>query len=125
MLIAVHVFTVTSYHCFSQGNVAYVALRWKNTLWCRLIGGLFIISLLSSKTLTLIISLDRLILIVIKPFNKFGMSKKHIIACVNAGCIVGFIMIKNKPISLCQRVFMTAICSNAIITNCMCILVGN
>ena len=97
----------------TAGNVAYVALQWKNTSWCRSAGTILAISVFASHMATLLIAIDRFICIVMKPFQRYGFSSTQSIAGV---CFAW-------PVAVVIPT-LAAVFSTADVTNSACIMIG-
>ena len=94
MLITVHLLIVTVFHYTNQQS--YVVLLWKRSTWCRVAGSFFLMSLLASTISIVLLSIDRVIFIVIKPFQRFGLSNTQTVVsavCSWSMCLVFAILI--------------------------------
>ena len=95
-------------------DVAYIALFWKGTLLCKTLGTLIMTGALASKALTLLITVERFIRIVLKPFQTYGFT---ILQCISCGSVV-LIFLVLPPL-------LASGLSYRDIENSMCIIVGN
>ena len=56
------------------GKIAYLALRWHGSWWSRLAGMLHNLAVLMSSNATLLITVDRFMCIIVRPFQRYGFS---------------------------------------------------
>ena len=112
-LMSLYVSIILVSHYDHSGNVAYVAMMWKSSLLCKIAGAIIMISVSTSNMSTLIISMDRFISIVWKPFQQYGFSHRQ--CCIAMS--VGHMLIIIPPI-------LASLISQDV-QNSLCIPVGN
>ena len=113
-LIAVYMLIILCSHYFHFENVAFVALVWKGTTWCRAAGTIMMASVLLSNMSTLLVAVDRLVAMVIRPLSKHGVNKTE-------GFLL-FVLLWSLGIILPT---MTGIYSDTTISNAMCVVFGS
>ena len=96
-----------------KGCAAFVAMIWKQTDGCRVIGALFMMSILLSNISTLVIGLDRFVYIVLHPFERKRSNNYKLLVVMVLGWFVGFLL----PA-------FAGIFSDSDISNTACIMVG-
>jgi hypothetical protein len=111
-IMAVYICMLVAADTNFSGNVGYVVLLWKNSALCKVSGMILITSVQASIVSTLLIAIDRYICIVLKPFQKFGLSMK---ATVSGICIGWCFSILPQLVTI---FFVSNVTSSA------CILVG-
>jgi leucine-rich repeat-containing G protein-coupled receptor 7 len=79
-LMAVYLGVVAVADVHYRNNVGYVALQWKYSSLCQAAGGILLLSVEASTLSTLLIALDRFVLIVLRPFEKRGLHLKTAIS---------------------------------------------
>ena len=112
-LMGIYVFTLIVFNHLYQGEGANVAMVWKRSTLCHAISFIAMSSLLMSKVSTLMIALDRLVCIVVRPFERCGFSTKQSVIAVVVGLCVGL------PIPTTNIVFSDTELNN------ICILIGS
>lgn len=97
-----------------KGNIGYVALKWKSSTICKLIGSIIMLSVEVSTLATALIAIDRFICIVITPFKKVGFETGPAIISIIVSWICGAIL----PV-------LSVLLSGTFITNSACIVLGD
>ena len=113
VLMALHMFTVIAFHHVTQNDIPYITMMWKNSVWCRTVATVTLISMMMSNVSTMFIALDRFVCVVIRPMEQMGLRDIHIIGAVSVGWVVGLTV----PI-------LAAFLSEVDITNSACMLMG-
>ena len=96
-----------------QGDVAYVAILWKQSTLCRITGTIMISSVCLSNVSMLLIAIDRFVCIVWMPFRRYGLSNIQCLISVGVGWLLVLII----------QVFVYFL-SYKEISNTSCVLVG-
>jgi hypothetical protein len=73
-LIGVHLMILIIVHAIHQNDVGYVALRWKESVLCKVIGIIIMMSIEASFITTTLIAIDRFLCLVVRPFEQEGLS---------------------------------------------------
>ena len=91
IVLVVYVCIIILFDHLYEGNVAYISLAWKRTIWCKTAGTVLMISVLLSNVSTMFIGIDRFIAIRLNPYMKWKKFNWPLLICFLIGCMLGIL----------------------------------
>ena len=86
-LMAVYLISIITINFLYSGDTTYIALSWKQSNVCRVVGTSLTISILTSHMFTMLVAVDRFICVVWRPFKRQGFNKvQSVCFCCGAWC---------------------------------------
>ena len=112
-LMSIYLCVVINSYFIHEANIAYDVLYWKQSFVCKMSGVIIMTSVMASNLTTMLNALNRFIVIVWKPFQRYGLTSRQ--------SIVGLLLIWIMSIVI---PLLSAVATQSDILNSACIILG-